>query len=139
MENATVDNDPDHFQKLSMIYAGLYFLTTVYLWSNFDSPSTAVNTAGFHYIINSSFLAEYGFNLSFGVNGISMNLLLLTGYLMPLCVYGISIREENYRLKVFYMYTVFLALTFCFITTNMFYFFVFFESLLIPMILVIGL
>jgi NADH-quinone oxidoreductase subunit M len=74
-----------------------------------------------------------------GLDGISLLLINLTTFLIPLCIL-VNIVTINYRFKE-YILLLFL-LEFLLINTfsalNLFYFYIFFESVLVPMFLIIG-
>lgn len=73
-----------------------------------------------------------------GADGLSMIFLLLTLFVFPVCF--VSSWAVTKRSKTFFVHLMsmelLLALTFT--TMDLFYFFVFFESLLIPMFILIG-
>jgi len=79
-------------------------------------------------------------NVSFsaGVDGISMVFLILTLFIFPICFassWAVSKQQKTFFTNLLAM-EVLLVLTF--VTTDLFYFYVFFESLLIPMFMLIG-
>jgi NADH:ubiquinone oxidoreductase subunit 4 (subunit M) len=104
----------------------------------FDVPRTIVTPSGFHFPYNIPLIPEYNINLSFGIDGISLCFLLLTGFIMTLCLFALSPREENFKTYLIYLYFVYIFLTISFCVTNLLFFFVFFESVLIPMFIIIG-
>ena len=129
----------DAFRKISIMGSLTYILHCCHMLYNYDAPKTVVNSIGYHFPYKLHFISEYGLNLSFGVDGISLLFLLLTGFIMTLCLFALNPKETNYKTYVIYLYLVYTFLTFSFCVTNLFFFFVFFESVLIPMFLIIGL
>jgi NADH:ubiquinone oxidoreductase subunit 4 (subunit M) len=75
---------------------------------------------------------------SLGIDGISLVLLALTVFIMPLCIISASSVETDTKKFIIYLLLIELFLIISFITTNLFFFYVFFESVLIPMFILIG-
>jgi NADH:ubiquinone oxidoreductase subunit 4 (subunit M) len=116
----------------------VYLLVCINMVFNFNVPGAEVTPAGFHFPYKIDILPEYGINLSFGIDGIALCLLLLTGFIMTICIFLLSHTEPNYKAYLFYLYLIYTFLTFSFCLTNLLFFFVFFESVLIPMFIIIG-
>ena len=95
---------------------------------------------GYQFITHLELLPEYGINLSLGLDGISMALVLLTAFISSCCVFICTYTMDITRCRPL-LIKIFL-IEFCvlgaFCVTNLFFFFVFFESVLIPMFLMIG-
>jgi NADH-quinone oxidoreductase subunit M len=83
-------------------------------------------------------MPEYDLNLTFGLDGISLCFLLLTAFIMPICIFASKSIITNYKQFIVYLLLIELFLTLTFLTTNLFFFYVFFEGVLIPMFLIIG-
>ncbi len=83
-------------------------------------------------------MPEYDLNLTFGVDGISLCFLLLTAFIMPICIFASKSITTNYKQFIIYLLLIELFLTLTFLTNNLFFFYVFFEAVLIPMFLIIG-
>ena len=73
----------------------------------------------------------------FGVDGLSLLLLLLTLFVFPMCYLAVGAVQKLQGLFTKYLFSMQALLLFTFATLNLFYFFVFFEALLIPMLLLI--
>jgi len=116
----------------------VYLLVCINMVYNFNVPGTEATPAGFHFPCKINILPEYGINLSFGIDGIALCLLLLTGFIMTICIFLLSHTEPNYKAYLFYLYLIYTFLTFSFCLTYLLFFFVFFESVLIPMFIIIG-
>jgi NADH-quinone oxidoreductase subunit M len=79
-----------------------------------------------------------GFNYAMGVDGISVLFVLLTAFLMPLCIiasWGIKNRVTEYMMAFLALETLVIGV---FTATDMLLFYLFFEGGLIPMFLIIG-
>src|SRR5580704_18129169 len=126
-------NRPKAIRALAMFATGVSLLITLVLFANFDRTQS-----GFQFVWSMSWLPTYGCSRKFGVDGISMTLLLLVGF-VSFCGAFVS-SEIHEREKEYYI--LFLALTsgisgtFC--TLDLFFFYFFYEMAVIPMYLMIG-
>jgi NADH-quinone oxidoreductase subunit M len=97
--------------------------------------------AGFQkkFDINHEWIAGLGIHYHLGVDGISMWLVLLTAFLVPLSVL-VSWKSIHDRVKEFFVLLLLLetAMIGVFLALDMFLFYVFWEATLIPMALLIG-
>ena len=93
---------------------------------------------GFQYAFDIPLIPEYHLYLSFGLDGISFCFLLLTAFIIPICLFACQSIELNYKQFIIYvlLIEIFLVISFC--VTNLLFFYVFFESVLIPMFIIIG-
>ena len=96
------------------------------------------NESGYQFECSIPVIPEYSINLSFGVDGINLSFALLVAFVIPICIFISKTVPENY--KQFIMQLLFLEffLVITFLTTNLFFFYVSFEAVLIPMFLLIG-
>ena len=94
---------------------------------------------GFQYEIDRPWISTPNIHYHMGVDGISMWLVLLTTFLTPLCVL-ISWTSIHERVKEFFILLLILetALIGVFTALDLFLFYFFWESTLIPMALLIG-
>jgi NADH:ubiquinone oxidoreductase subunit 4 (subunit M) len=72
-----------------------------------------------------------------GLDGISLFFFLLTSLLTFLCNIFIW-NEKNFKFYILLLFLLELLLLFTFSVLNLFFFYIFFESILIPMFLIIG-
>ncbi|MBO0335022.1 NADH-quinone oxidoreductase subunit M [Sneathiella sp. CAU 1612] len=109
------------------------FVISLFIWINFDN-----NTAAFQFVEKSSWLGN-NINYHMGVDGISMLFIILTTFLMPLCILAsweaINVRVREYMIAFLVMETLMIGV-FC--ALDMVLFYLFFEAGLIPMFLIIG-
>lgn len=91
----------------------------------------------FEYIFNFFFL--HNFYLHFSVDGVSLTMVLLSIFLLPFCIL-VSWQSILYRRKAFYLllFLVIFLLLFVFTVMDLFYFYLGFEIILIPMFILIG-
>ena len=109
-----------------------FFLSTV-IWIRFDPQ-----VSGFQLIETRVWFESLNISYRLGVDGISMPFILLTTLLMPLCIlasWTIKERVKSYMIAFLILETMILG-TFCALDLILFY--VFFEGVLLPMFLIIG-
>ncbi|MDA0339402.1 MAG: NADH-quinone oxidoreductase subunit M, partial [Proteobacteria bacterium] len=110
------------------------FLASLLLWTNFES-----GTADFQFVEQAEWFPLFGINYHMGVDGISMLFVILSTFLMPLCVLAswdaIKTRVREYMIAFLILETMMIGM-FC--ALDMVLFYVFFEGVLIPMFLIIG-
>lgn len=81
----------------------------------------------------------YDMSFMLGVDGLSFVFLLLTLFIFPFCFAAApSIPANGIKQFCNYLLAMELLLVLTFVTMDLFYFYVFFESLLIPMFILIG-
>ena len=81
----------------------------------------------------------FNFNLAFGIDGISTLMILLTNYLIVVClVLSWSTIYFNVSIHISYFFLLQFFLILSFSVLDLFWFYVFFEGTLIPMFLIIG-
>ncbi len=112
----------------------LIALLSLALYCGFDSSKSA-----FQFVENAAWVPTLGIRYSLGIDGISLLLVLLTTLIMPLCVLA-SWRYIQSRLKEFMICLLIMqtAMTGVFCALDFVLFFVFWEAMLIPMALLIG-
>jgi NADH-quinone oxidoreductase subunit M len=110
------------------------FALSLILWFRFDR-----DTADFQFVEQLSWLPEFGVNYAMGVDGISVLFVLLSTFLTPLCILAsweaIGTRVREYMIAFLILETMMVGM-FCALDFVLFY--VFFEGVLIPMFLIIG-
>jgi NADH-quinone oxidoreductase subunit M len=110
------------------------FALSLLLWVNFDA-----STAAFQFVEKREWMAPFGITYHMGVDGISMLFVLLSTLLTPLCILAsweaIETRVKEYMVAFLVLETMMVG-TFCALDLVLFY--VFFEAVLIPMFLIIG-
>lgn len=112
----------------------IVFVLSLVLWFRFDTAS-----AGFQFVEEAAWLPQWGISYKMGVDGISVLFVLLATALTPICILaswesiGTRVREFMFAFLVLetMMVGMFAALDFV-------VFYMFFEGVLIPMYLIIG-
>ncbi|SDB69909.1 NADH-quinone oxidoreductase subunit M [Belnapia rosea] len=112
----------------------IVFLLSLILWARFDQSS-----AGFQFEEKLNWLPEFGVGYHMGVDGISVLFVLLSTALTPLCILAswesVTSRVREYMIAFLVLETMMVGM-FCALDFIVFY--VFFEAVLIPMFLIIG-
>jgi NADH-quinone oxidoreductase subunit M len=110
------------------------FFESLYLWLNFDPA-----TPDFQFEELIPWIPEYNISYHMGVDGISVFFVLLSTFLTPICILAsweaIKTRVREYMIA-FLVLETFMVGMFCALDFVVFY--VFFEAVLIPMFLIIG-
>jgi proton-translocating NADH-quinone oxidoreductase chain M len=110
------------------------FLLSLMMWMSFDNSSSRFQFVEAYNWIESSNIIFY-----LGVDGISLFFILLTTLLIPICLLAswdaIKFNEKEYFIAFLAMEALVVAV-FCVLDIILFY--VFFESVLIPMFIIIG-
>ncbi|MCB1562314.1 MAG: NADH-quinone oxidoreductase subunit M [Alphaproteobacteria bacterium] len=117
------------------LYTSLFTMAFgLFMMANFDGSS-----AEFQFVEQSGWLKPLGINYHMGVDGISMFFVLLSVFLTPICILSawdaIKTRVREFMIA-FLLLESFMVGTFCALDSVLFY--VFFEGVLIPMFLIIG-
>jgi NADH-quinone oxidoreductase subunit M len=114
----------------SLITFGLSLI----LWFQFDKT-----TADFQFVEQISWMPEFGLGYHMGVDGISVLFVLLSTLLVPVCILAsweaVQSRVREYMIAFLVLETMMVGM-FCALDVVMFY--IFFEGVLIPMFLIIG-
>ena len=120
------------------------FVASVLMWVNFDPSSAELQMVQRNTWAEVS-LGESVINVSYfvGVDGISMLLVLLTTFIMPIAIlgsFGSHIFEERGREKLYYIFLMLLewAMIGVFVVHDLIIFYVFWEVTLVPMYFLIG-
>ena len=100
---------------------------------------TIPSDGNFYFVEEIDFISSIGLSYRLGIDGISLVFILLSTFLIPLCIL-ISWKSITYRVReymiLFLILEALMIGTFCALDLILFY--IFFESLLIPMFLIIG-
>lgn len=121
-------------RSVALWTTGINFFLSLYIWFNFD-PSTA----DFQFVEKVEWMPVLGLQYHMGIDGISMLFVLLTTLLSPICILAsweaIQTRVKEYMISFLILETLMVGM-FCALDLMVFY--IYFESVLIPMFLIIG-
>ena len=120
-------------KSVALMTTGLTFLISLVIWANFDN-----GTADFQFQERRAWLGS-DIDYRMGVDGISLLFVVLTAFLMPICILAswqaIRTRVREYMIAFLLLETMMIGV-FCALDFVLFY--IFFEGGLIPMFLIIG-
>jgi NADH-quinone oxidoreductase subunit M len=104
------------------------------LWIKFNR-----HEAGYQFVENAAWMPEFGIGYRMGVDGISVLFVLLSTALTPLCILSswdsIRVRVREFMAAFLVLETMMVGM---FAATDFLLFYMFFEGVLIPMYLIIG-
>src|SRR5512132_934505 len=125
---------PGPIKYFATLVAGIDFVVSLPLWFAFDRVQP-----GYQFVERASWIPSLGVDYHFGIDGISLVLLLLTtlmGVIAVVCSYSaIGERQKEYYVLLLLLQT-FMIGTFC--CLDLFLFYVFWEVMLVPMYFLIG-
>ena len=121
-------------KNFSIFMSFFIFLVSLPLWILFDK-----STSNFQYLFKIEWIDQFNINFYLGLDGISLFFIILTTFLIPICML-ISYEIINKNIKEYFI--LYFILEFCLIISfsvlDILVFYIFFESVLIPMFLIIG-
>ncbi|TKT79087.1 NADH-quinone oxidoreductase subunit M [Aquamicrobium sp. LC103] len=122
-----------NIRNVALLTTVFTFLLSLFIWIGFDNSEP-----GFQMVEKMEWL-DSGISYHMGVDGISMLFVILTTFLMPLCILAswvaIEKRVKEYMIAFLILETLMIGV-FCALDIVLFY--VFFEAGLIPMFIIIG-
>jgi NADH-quinone oxidoreductase subunit M len=121
-------------RALALAVSLVDFLLTLWLWARFDAASS-----GFQFVEQHAWLPQFGISYHLGVDGISLFLLVLTGFLTPLALLtSWQSIHKNQKLFSFFLLALETAMLGVFVSLDLFLFYIFWDAVLIPMYFLIG-
>ena len=121
-----------NIRLIALYTTTITFGLSLLIWWNFDK-----STAAFQFVEEAKWLGPIKYKM--GVDGISMLFVILTTFLMPLCILAawdsVESRVKEYMIAFLVLETLMIGV-FCALDIVLFY--LFFEAGLIPMFLIIG-
>ncbi len=128
------ERSADEARYIALAVTCATFIGSLFLWGGFDA-----GTANFQWVEKHEWFKGLGIQYYLGIDGISLFMVLLTTFLMPVCILcsweSITQRVRAFMAS-FLLLEAFVIGVFCALDTVMFY--IFFEGMLIPMYLIIG-
>jgi NADH-quinone oxidoreductase subunit M len=121
-------------RAIALIASVLVFAETLLLWSRFNPVS-----ADFQFVERHAWIPSFGIDYYVGVDGISLWLLVLTGFLTPISLLA-SWESVHKKTKAFCIFVLLLesAMMGVFISLDLFLFYIFWDAMLVPMYFLIG-
>jgi NADH-ubiquinone oxidoreductase chain 4 len=130
--NEGTPSSDTRIKQIALAVSMINFIVSIVLWGEFDSSSAQYQ-----------FVQEFN-NLSFchlhiGIDGISLYFVLLTTFITPICLLSnwdsVKDNVKYFVIAFLLMETLLIAV---FVVLDLLLFYIFFESVLIPMFLVVG-
>ncbi len=115
------------------VFTFISLLGTILLYLFYDKAA-----GGLQFIFDVPWIEEFGIHFAFGVDGISIPLLLLTGLVIFTGVFASW--DMHHRIKEFFIFLLLLVAGVfgVFLSMDLFFFYLFFEVAVIPMYILIG-
>jgi len=130
----TKSTEVDTIRRLGLGHSLITFLFSTFLWIFFDR-----STAKFQFVEEFLWIPSSNINFFIGVDGISLFFVILTTLLVPLCILGswksVSHHVKEYMIAFLVMESLLIVV---FTILDLVLFYVFFEAILIPMFLIVG-
>ncbi len=128
------EQDGNNYKSVALFVLLVNFVLGLMLFSKFDS-----NLCGYQFVYSIPLIEDSGVLYHVGVDGISILLIILTTFLMPIAILvswkSITHKAREYMISFLVLETMIIGV---FTTLNIFMFFLFFEGVLIPMFFIIG-
>ena len=128
------ENSLSNIKKVALWTSIGVFLLSLFIWIQFDSKN-----AGYQFVEKFSWFNDFNFYYHIGIDGISLFMVILSTFLTPLCILAswdsIKKRVKEYMLAFLFLETVMIGM---FTSVDILLFYIFFEAVLIPMYLIIG-
>jgi len=124
--------DKDSIRPYAITVAGIEFLLSLWLWSEFD-----MNFAGMQFIESVPLIEQFGISYTLGVDGISLFLIIMTTLVTFISLGSLTVTN---RVKELMITVLVLELTMVgvFVALDAILFYLFWELSLVPMLYIIG-
>ena len=131
MQGNTIQSE-SQMKRVALGTSLINFVLSIVLWGEFDSSTS-------EYQFTQEFNQVNFCHLHIGVDGISLYFVLLTTFITPICILS---NWDNIKQQLKYFLMCFLVLETLliavFVVLDILLFYVFFESVLIPLFLIVG-
>jgi len=120
-------------KMVALVFSLLGVIVSMVVWCQFDSASTGLQMKE-----SWTWISSFNIHFSLGVDGLSLPLVMLTKLMVPIAI--LSSFRETRKPRAFMICFLLLdiAMTGTFLATDIFAFYIFWELMLLPMILIIG-
>ena len=125
---------PIYIMYVAVLSAVLTFISTIYMLVEFESLNPA-----YQFVERCMWLDKIGLEFHVGIDGISIFFVVLTSFLTLICIIGSIFTIKRYIKE--YLVCFLLIESFCigaFTSINLLLFYLFFEVILVPMYIIIG-
>jgi NADH-quinone oxidoreductase subunit M len=119
---------------VAVAVSGLVFAVTLFMWWRFDGAS-----ASFQFTERHAWIPAFGIDYSVGIDGISLFLVVLTGFLTPLALLSSwESVHKNVKMFSFFLLALESSMLGVFVAIDLVLFYMFWDFVLIPMYFLIG-
>jgi len=130
----STSNEIIRIKQIALLTSILTFLESVRLWIGMEEGTSEIQ-----YQLLWNWISILDYNLLFGIDGISIWFILLTTFLIPICILSswdsIKVLQKEFYLSLLSILVMLVAV---FSVLDLLGFYIFFEAVLIPMFLIIG-
>jgi NADH-quinone oxidoreductase subunit M len=123
-------------RNLTIVTSVVTFVASLLLWALFDGSGTA---GEFQFVERVPWIPAFGIDYYLGIDGISLMLIVLTGFLTPIAILssweGVQKKVKEFSIFMLLLETAMLGV---FAALDVFLFYVFWDFVLIPMYFLIG-
>ncbi len=123
----------EHYRWIALGFAGVEFLLSLILLFRFDSTKSEPQ-----FEINIPWIEGLGARFHLGIDGISLWLVLLTTFLVPICILVTWKVNHNVRAYFTTLFMIEVGILGVFVSLDMLLFYLFYEMSIIPMGFLIG-
>src|SRR3982751_6195283 len=121
-------------RTLALAVSLVTFAATLFLWCRFGPT-----VAAYQFEENHAWIPVFGIQYYLGVDGISLLLIVLTGFLTPLALLcSWESVHKNVKVFSFFLLALETAMLGVFVSIDLFLFYIFWDAVLIPMYFLIG-
>ena len=128
------ENSLNNIKKVALLTSFGVFLLSLFIWLQFDNSNP-----GYQFQEKFRWFSDFNFYYHIGIDGISLFMVILSTFLTPLCILAswesIKKRVKEYMIAFLILETVMIGM---FSSVDILLFYIFFEVVLIPMYLIIG-
>ena len=125
-----------HARDVALGFSLLTFLSSIFLWILFTND---LGPSQYQFITEIAWASSWNIHFSLGIDGISLFFIVLSAFLVPACILvsydGIKTQQKEFMM-LFLLLEGFLMCVFSVLDLVLFY--IFFESVLIPMFILVG-
>jgi proton-translocating NADH-quinone oxidoreductase chain M len=119
---------------ISLIFSLITFLISLVFWVKFD-----IDVSDYQFVEHFLSIPYFNIRVFIGVDGISLFFVLLSTFLIPICLLAswdsIKIYIKEYNIAFLFIGSLLICV---FTVLDVLFFYIFFEAILIPMFLIIG-
>jgi NADH-quinone oxidoreductase subunit M len=125
-------------QRQALFAISLFFTALTFVWSLKVLSQFQSGKGEMQLIERVAWMPAYGIEYIVGIDGISLFLVLLTTFLMPLAILASWSVQEKVKEYLFFMLVLETGMLGAFLALDLFLFYVFWEVMLVPMYFLIG-